>query len=338
MKKALWIIPLATFLLAACQPTQPKVVPSETAAPLAEAAATDEPAAPTEAPSLETTATEEPSATPTEVCNYDSDFVADITIPDGSLMNPGSSITKTWRIRNNGDCAWTEDFEWLQTDAPGYLLAASPATINLPNSVPPGATLDISMTLTLDPSAELGTAYRPRFQMRSPDGEFFGTRPFALVIASPGSGICTVPITDTKVYVNVSDGYCFLIPSSYSANAGSFSAPGTDGGGENLNVSMSIDLENAAGKNTNQYANDKIEAAKIPGSTPDTSTVSLDGENAIWTEDLPSQAGARITYLVHNGQGFTISLIPEGGNATPVNQEAEAFWTLVTNTWMWISP
>ena len=33
-------------------------------------------------------------------------FVADVTIADGSYIAPGSTFTKTWRIRNNGTTTW----------------------------------------------------------------------------------------------------------------------------------------------------------------------------------------------------------------------------------------
>lgn len=35
-----------------------------------------------------------------------STFVADVTVPDGSLVGIGEEITKTWRLRNDGDAPW----------------------------------------------------------------------------------------------------------------------------------------------------------------------------------------------------------------------------------------
>ena len=37
-------------------------------------------------------------------------FVADVTIPDGFILRPGEQFTKTWRLRNTGDCPWTGDY------------------------------------------------------------------------------------------------------------------------------------------------------------------------------------------------------------------------------------
>jgi hypothetical protein len=47
-----------------------------------------------------------PIATATSNCNV-AQFVADVTIPDGTIMTPGQSFTKRWRIKNIGSCTWT---------------------------------------------------------------------------------------------------------------------------------------------------------------------------------------------------------------------------------------
>src|ERR1700704_1212338 len=33
-------------------------------------------------------------------------FVSDVTIADGTVMKPGQSFTKTWRISNSGSTTW----------------------------------------------------------------------------------------------------------------------------------------------------------------------------------------------------------------------------------------
>jgi Ig-like domain from next to BRCA1 gene len=42
---------------------------------------------------------------------YNSVYVSDVTIPDGTVLAPGKSFTKTWKIQNTGNCAWDKDFE-----------------------------------------------------------------------------------------------------------------------------------------------------------------------------------------------------------------------------------
>ena len=33
-------------------------------------------------------------------------FVTDVTIPDGTVLQPNETFVKTWRIKNIGTCAW----------------------------------------------------------------------------------------------------------------------------------------------------------------------------------------------------------------------------------------
>lgn len=37
-------------------------------------------------------------------------FVADITIPDGTELAPGTIFTKTWSLRNDGSCTWNSNY------------------------------------------------------------------------------------------------------------------------------------------------------------------------------------------------------------------------------------
>ena len=32
-------------------------------------------------------------------------FIADVTVRDGTIMSPGQTFTKTWRLKNVGTCA-----------------------------------------------------------------------------------------------------------------------------------------------------------------------------------------------------------------------------------------
>lgn len=37
-------------------------------------------------------------------------FLEDITIPDGTLVNPGDRLDKHWLIKNSGSCNWDEEY------------------------------------------------------------------------------------------------------------------------------------------------------------------------------------------------------------------------------------
>jgi hypothetical protein len=72
-------------------------------------------------------------------------FIKDVTIADGSKLEPGEYFTKTWRIQNVGTCTWNSDYKFVF--ASGDLMAG-PAFQSLANShVPPGAMLDVSVQL-----------------------------------------------------------------------------------------------------------------------------------------------------------------------------------------------
>jgi hypothetical protein len=47
-----------------------------------------------------------------------SQFVADITVPDGTVMQPGQKFTKAWRIQNTGTCPWDEGFGFIRWSGP----------------------------------------------------------------------------------------------------------------------------------------------------------------------------------------------------------------------------
>lgn len=93
------------------------------------------------------TNTNTPVPTATPVCPQ-AQFVTDVTIPDGTVMTPGQSFTKKWRIRNTGTCAWN-----------GYTLVfdsgdsmSGPATQPI-GAVNPGQEVDIEVNLTAPASA-----------------------------------------------------------------------------------------------------------------------------------------------------------------------------------------
>ena len=86
-------------------------------------------------------ATLTPIASPTAVCDQ-ALFENDVTIPDGTVVTPGATFKKTWRLKNAGTCTWS-----------GYTLvfdsgdAMSPA-IDPIGTVAPGQEVDVSVSFT----------------------------------------------------------------------------------------------------------------------------------------------------------------------------------------------
>ena len=98
-------------------------------------------------------------------------FIGDITVPDGTSMSPGAAFTKTWRLMNVGACTWTTSYTAVFIS--GDQMSA-PASVNLPTSVAPGATVDISISM-IAPSA-VGT-YKGQWELKDPGGPTFGDGP-----------------------------------------------------------------------------------------------------------------------------------------------------------------
>ncbi len=96
-------------------------------------------------------------------------FIDDVTIPDDTVMQPGQTFRKVWRIQNAGSCVWTAGYQLVFTsgDPMGNVYAA-----NLPAVVAPGETIDVSVDL-IAPRA-FGE-FQGNWKLRSPSGNVFGT-------------------------------------------------------------------------------------------------------------------------------------------------------------------
>lgn len=129
-------------------------------------------------PNLEVTDTPEPLNTPqpdtptpsnTPIpCNL-AKFLSDVTIPDGTIFEPGETFTKTWRLKNVGSCAWTSGYDIVFS---GGDAMDAPASVQLTTgTVNPEQNVDISVDLTAPSSS--GT-YRGNWQLRDPSNVLFG--------------------------------------------------------------------------------------------------------------------------------------------------------------------
>jgi hypothetical protein len=117
-----------------------------------------------------------PTASPTPPCDLVK-FVADVTIPDNTELSPGATFIKTWRLRNAGSCTWTSAYTLVYEG--DNIFNAPPSAPITAGSVPPGGTIDVSVTLTAPATA--GT-FRQNFKLANASGQHFalgnGTKPF----------------------------------------------------------------------------------------------------------------------------------------------------------------
>src|ERR1700690_1367157 len=58
---------------------------------------------------------------------YSANFVQDVTIPDGTIVTPGQTFWKTWRVLNSGSCSWDSTYKFVFNDGDlmggGYVYA-----------------------------------------------------------------------------------------------------------------------------------------------------------------------------------------------------------------------
>lgn len=131
------------------------------------------------------TNTLQPTATPIPCDHVDFGDNIDVTIPDGTEIDPGEGFTKTWRLKNGGSCTWTSGYE-LVFDRGDKMGAPSSKKLTS-DTVEPGEEIDVSVDLTApdDPGE-----YRGYFKLRNPNGVLFGwgeqNKPFWVDIEVPG--------------------------------------------------------------------------------------------------------------------------------------------------------
>lgn len=95
----------------------------------------------------------------------------DITIPDDTKLAPGTSFSKTWRIKNVGACTWTRLY--TVTFFSGNSLSAQ-YTNYLQEPVEPGEIVDLTVDMVAPERIGL---YQSNWMLSDPDGAMFGIGP-----------------------------------------------------------------------------------------------------------------------------------------------------------------
>ncbi len=126
-----------------------------------------------------TGATAAPGGVAGTQCNG-SVYVNDATIPDGTIMPPRQSFTKTWTVKNTGTCNWTTAYQLV-------FITGEPmggTSVRLPAAVPAGAQTQISVNLT---SPAIAGNYTGSWQLEDAQGNRFGEI-ITVVIVVSGTG------------------------------------------------------------------------------------------------------------------------------------------------------
>jgi len=82
-----------------------------------------------------------------EACVDKPVLVADVTIPDNTVMAPSSRFAKTWRVRNDGNCTWGPGLTLHALDFVYGAQLGAPTEVPLAQNVPPGSTFDVSIEM-----------------------------------------------------------------------------------------------------------------------------------------------------------------------------------------------
>jgi len=95
----------------------------------------------------------------------------DVTIPDETILEPGETFLKTWRLENVGSCTWTRLYAVVFFS--GNSLNAH-QTNTLAGEVEPGEVIDV----TVDMEAPMTPGeYQSNWMLSNADGELFGIGP-----------------------------------------------------------------------------------------------------------------------------------------------------------------
>jgi hypothetical protein len=174
------------------------------------------------------------AATPS-ICNWAA-LLKDVTIPDGTVVSPGSLFTKVWRVRNIGTCTWTTKYQLQFVDGDDM---DSRSKIPLPEKVAPGETIDLAVDLTAPKDAgDYSASY-----LLSDGSKRFG-------IGSSAKGPLTVDIQVNKPDkdVNYTVGYDFVLnycAAQWESGSGNLPCPGDEGDADGFVVRLSNpELEN----------------------------------------------------------------------------------------------
>lgn len=122
----------------------------------------------------------------------------DVTIPDDTVMQPGQSFTKVWRLQNVGTCTWTNSYAAAYFS--GEQMGAS-ASVPLSGNVAPGQSVDISVDMV---APTVAGKFQGNWKLRNASNVLFGIGPNSsapfwvrIVVANTPIGTTTVTITPT---------------------------------------------------------------------------------------------------------------------------------------------
>jgi Ig-like domain from next to BRCA1 gene len=172
------------------------------------------------------TPTSEPAsvdAPTSSTCIDSAAFVADVTIPDNSIVDANTAFTKTWRLKNTGSCTWDSSYlvsyisGMSMTQALGYLLVPQGQTVS------PGQTVDIGVGMT---SPVENGFYRSNWGLQRRNGPFLpiqgganGNSFYVKIRVNNGSGSGSVTAASIGIDLEQGSGAVCAANSTYFVHA-----------------------------------------------------------------------------------------------------------------------
>jgi uncharacterized repeat protein (TIGR01451 family) len=246
------------------------------------------------------------SATPTPVppssCTDKAQFIADVTVPDGTIFPPNTPFTKTWRLKNIGTCTWTTSYKLVFVSG-SQMGASSP--IPFTTSVAPGAQVDLSANM-VSPAAP-GT-YQGNWMLQNASGSNFGLgisatgvfwvriqvstlggtpAPTATPTNTPTPGPSPTPGASADLYVTISDGTTTYTPGDfeyYTVVVGNNSGNNVTGASFSFNAPV-------------QASNYQVSCIPDAGAVCNPGPVGLTS-GVIFTDTLTIPVAGKVTYSV----------------------------------------
>ena len=115
-------------------------------------------------------------------------YVSDVTISDGTVIAPGETFTKTWKLENTGTCTWNSNYTIMFSSGDNM----SGETTTIEQSVSPNETADISVELTAPEEEGTYTGY---WILTNKNGTAFGNFIYVQIIVSEDAATSTPTAT-----------------------------------------------------------------------------------------------------------------------------------------------
>lgn len=120
-----------------------------------------------------------------------SSYLSDVTIPDGTVLTPGATFTKTWSLQNTGSCEWTTSYSMVFYSGN----AMSGATTALTEVVSASSSGNVSVELTAPSAVGSYTGY---WRLQNASGTSFGEPVYLQIVVSGSTSTPTTTSTSEE--------------------------------------------------------------------------------------------------------------------------------------------